>query len=454
MKSISILICAFLAAVTAAGQSKWKHEILIDGLHRGTGYFAVNKDGIPIYTAYTHVPGASNELPQAFRYKTNLTQTYFPGTSQGFTRRINDNGQVGWIGLDSKSLHAMVDGHDYYADIFPPGLPPDDANVIGIDGQGRPFWGASFPGQYSRLFLGGQEIYVGMELSNSSAQATVNKYGDTAFQALSGLTGNSVFDVFHNGVNYSANILGNNRYAANLLSLNDNNDLLWGGAGANTNGESVVFLNDQVYARSQYTDRPAALPVEITNSGHIAWLALTRGVAFLQVDGKDLSYIDGYLDQYEATQSYNYLSESGDIVWLGDDATNSNIRIIAKNQTDISSPLLGDRMPLTDRLYCYGIDDFGDALWSGSGVLTNHKVDTFVNGFNLTQDYLQGQAYDSSGGEAIGPNGQVLWQIVHPDHTFAYILSTPVAEPSTGFMMIAGIFLIRHRRGRAPHRGA
>ncbi len=447
MKSITILICVVLMVFAASGQSEWKHNVLIDGVTRGTAYFAVNRDGIPIYTAYTHVPGASNVLPQAFRYKTNLTQAAFPGPSQGFTRAINDHGQVAWIGLDSTSLHAMVDGHDYYADVLPPGLPPDDAGVLGIDGQGRPFWVASSPGQYARLFLGDKEIYVGMKLYDFSSQrAAVTRSGDMAFQAFSGLTG-GVYDLFHDGVNYSSAILGGNRYTGEF-SLNDHNDLLWDGGGDNTGREGAVFLNDQVYARSQYTDRPAAVAVKITNSGHIAWLALTRGVGFLQVDGRDLSHIDGHADQYQAPQGLTFLSESGNVVWLASDVVDSS-HVIAKNQTDISSALLGPQTPITDRLYCYGIDELGNALWSGSGPLTNHRVDTFVNGFNLTQDYLQGQAYDSSTGMAIGPNGQVLWQIVHPDHTFAYVLSSPVPEPGGIVLAGFGLGLLVARRTRS-----
>lgn len=447
-----LVAALFLAAVgpIVCAQGKWKHEVLIDRSEvEPNGNYVVNRQGIPTYTVKMNVPGASVKLLQAFKYKTNYTQLYFPGPSQGVAQAINDAGQFAWIALDSKSLHSMVEGHDYFADVYPPTLwPAADIGIRGITGDGRPSWGYVTNDDYTKLYLGSQPIYAEHKLSEVNGFfSQCNRRGDVSFQAASALTG-GILDVFHKGINYSASILGDNRSTSAQLSMNDQGDLLWTGWSTATGGEPVVYLNDRVIGVSQYRDGPAAQAVKLTNSGHVAWLSMTRGRAFVQLDGRDLSQVDGYANRYEVAPAYIKLSESGHIAWLGLDVTDAGRRALVKDQTDISTPLVGVQDPLHEFLYLKGISDSGQVLWSGTGEKTDHLPHVFVDSYDLTADFGVDPSMLASTAGAIGPNGEVLWIMAYPDRKFSYILSTPVPEPSQALLLVLGAGAVVWRRGR------
>lgn len=431
------VLCAVCAiAMSQAGYpSQWKHEVVVEHVWQHAGQYAVNREGIPIYTIYEMLPGVANRLPQAYRYKTNLTQKYFPGISQGFTKDINGNGQVAWNGWTDESEHAMVDGRDFFAEVHGP-APRDQfaTGVHGVDGAGTPFWSWSKIGEFSHLYHGTDEIYQGMQLTRVR-KSVINRNGHIAFLSYSALTDYEE-DVYHDGANLSASLLGGNQTMIPLVSINDSNHVLWGGGGDNTGGEIRVYLDDQLYARSELT-KPSAFPVKITNSGHIAWLKGTSARWYMQVDGQDFSYVNGHGPRIETPQTRQWLAESGDVLYEGGEPFYSwNQSFIVKNHEDISTPIIGERTEQFDRLYAVGMDDAGNALWYGQGNGTNHRMYTFVNDYNLSLDYLDDRPFLATGGLAIGPNGHVLWQVLHSDGFADFILSTPVPEPSAVLLLV------------------
>lgn len=437
-----------LASVAASSQGgKWKHEIIYDNFFRTDGIAAVNKDGIPTYTVYEDIPGVANQLPQVYRYKTNLTQAAFPGLSQGFTRFINDGGQVAWEGWTPDSLHSMVDAHDYARDAYPGGLPPanHDLGIKGLDANGLPLTTVGTIGEYGRVFHGAEEVYKGFGLSHMNG--VMNRRGDITLQALSSLTPRET-DLFHNGVNWSAPILGANRYAFPFPSVNDSNDVLWTGDGDNTGGEPWLFLNDRFYARSFLPELPQAVALRITNSGHIAWLARGSREAYLQVDMVDYSYVEGKANRFSTSEFSVFLDEAGHVAWLGHYLGARDAAII-RNHTDISTDVLGTRDIFKDQLWLSGIDEAGNVLWWGAGPNTNHRHEAFVNTFNLSHDFLGDRDYLNAAAAAFGPNGHVLWSVQWRNGLNSFVLSTPVPEPSTAATLSLFLLLRRKRAGRS-----
>jgi len=129
-----------------------------------------------------------------------------------------------------------------------------------------------------------------------------------------------------------------------------------------------------------------------------------------------------------------FINEPGDVLWVARDDVNQKYEIY-KNEQNLSGSLLGKTDGNDPYIEPLGLDQFGNALWHGSGEKTGHKNHIFVNQFDLSMDALGDDNYDWAFGLKIGLNGHVLWQVGNNDGTVDLWLSTPVPEPAAIFVV-------------------
>lgn len=385
--------------------------------------FGVNESGVPSYRAV--MPNGV----QAYRYKTSVNQTYLGPGSQGQTFGVNSSGQVAYTARDSQGYqHVMVDGHDFYADVF--SLTQDPAlqvNIRGIDEEGRAFWSSSFNGA-THVFLGNKELSPGA--LDSAVLSMVNPEGDAAWGHR---------DIFVGTQNISGSVLGSGGGGSSYPVLDSHGNVLWAGIGSATGMQYHVFLNSTDLTGDRGVNHGVST-YGIADDGTYLWgykdTQFNTHLMRNQVDLTELAFGSHSFGFSGGDQS---LGPDGSVVWMADDLE-TGYSVVFHNTEDISSAVTGG---LSTSGYFQGLDGRGNAVWAGGGLMTGGRAEVFVNQFNLSQDALYGQNYRLAGAMAVGLNGHVLWYTVNPDATLSVYLSTPVPEPS--ILLGALGFLFRRR---------
>jgi hypothetical protein len=443
MRTTALILIFTAIPLAASSQTQWVHEVLLQGdiaLSGGQFDYAVNKDGIPVYSSSK--PGGA--LFHAWRYRTNLDEAYLGPGTEGFATAINDLGHAAYRARNSASYHVMVEGHDYFTDVFGQSRDPNlDPGVRYVDNNDKPFWSTERQDNYRiRVFHGTDELSAGYEVVDFSPD-DMNRNGDSVWVANVRTNPNDSFsyDLFRNNVDYSKQILGSGSYGYSPR-INDNGDVIWSG-GYNAIGDDDLYLNGQ----NLTTGMPkidGVVPYGINNKGDFVWVGFEHR-PYKQKVYKNMTDISTPIFGDEAYNAGDpHLSDNGDVVWTAD--SKSTGRRLFHNADDISSSLLGTNT-LSTSFTIRGIDRNGNAMWSGYGALTSGLPHVYSGQFDLTRDALGPNfTWGNAGILAGGDNGSVLWGAWDSVNGGRLYLSTPVPEP--GWIVPLGMaigILIRRR---------
>ncbi len=430
---ISILFC-----LACQGQNQWKHEQLVKGTQGAEGsehtHF-INAQGIPCYTTI-----AAGGYRDAWEYKTNLNFKYLGPNSNGYTFGINDAGQVAWEGGTSASISVNVDGHDFYGPLFPPDPTQDRVAIRGLDDAGNPLWMWLKSG-VTRVFRGGQEISGGAAISNVMLYG-INGGGDTLYRAATyDDQGDYYNDLYKNGSNITADLLGPTR-VVQVGTLGSSGSVLWDALGSTTNGIFDLFLDNQNLTAGKFPTMKAAHPEGINSNNDFIWIRIDKDNTDHMMKGmEDISAGVPGLDIGGIQQNKNFINDRGDVLWNALDRNFGNIAIL--NGKNLTTDVVG----IATDFNVTGIDRFGNGVWYAAGPKVPVRS-VFVNQFNLSADAYGGFNYRAARSLAVGVNGQVLWEGADLDGTASVWLSSPVPEPGVvfGLTILAG-FGLRRRLG-------
>ncbi len=190
-------------------QSEWAHDRFIsfpDGV-TVEGFWPwgpnVSRTGTPVFGV---LEGNVGGRPQAYRRDLNINRYYLGAESQGRSPFVNDAGQVAYAAYTAQSHHVMVDGRDFFAEVFPPNNDRNyNASVRGIDSFGRPFWTWRLPDGRYQVFRGTEEMSVGRDVWDALIYS-VNRLGDCAWGAYVDTPGGKSLELFRNEVAYASPI--------------------------------------------------------------------------------------------------------------------------------------------------------------------------------------------------------------------------------------------------------
>lgn len=446
MRYIAFLI--FTSALSVAWpQTQWVHDRFISfpqGVSISTWWPwgpNVNRDGIPVFDV---LEGNVGGRPQAYRGELNINRWYLGPDSQGQRPFINDSGQVAYMAYTALSHHVMVDGRDFFAEVFPP---TNDltysASVRGIDSFGRPIWYWSDNNSKARVFRGTEEMSVGRDVWDPLIYS-VNHNGDFAWWAYVDTPDGKSLELFRNEVAYASPILGDG-FLAYPGYLNNVGDMLWAGRGAATAGVEHLFLNETNLTEGRVVGQRSMRANAINDRGDIAWRWHdSSGLIHVMLNWRDLTNeVFGAANRGSRTEVY--LSEAGDLAWVGS-SRNPSYTSIYLNTENLSASEIGATTEVGDGVFLKGIDRFSNVLWDGAGEGTAHRMEVFVNKFCLSRDALGDMNYRSATAMAIGQNGHVLWCMLDWEHNTHVYLSTIVPEPSGLLLVGVGLLPLMLRR--------
>lgn len=404
----------------------WKHELLFGGLELliASPYRTyVNRDGVPAYTA-----SVGNGI-QAFRYRTSLNAQYLGASSLGQAMGINDEGQVAYTALDRQGRqHMMVDGHDYYADLYTPTQDPSlSLDAQGVDSLGRPLWSRAINGDLTRVHLGVEEVSQARRIF-SPYLTGVSPGGIASWSAFLTEGGATVRDGYASSTNLSKPLLGDKREVVFRMPVNRNGDILWAGQGSKTDGKMHLFLTSQDLTPSLGQSR-VVIPEGLSDNGRTLWSWRDENQKdHLMRDAVDLTEQVFGQGAYTIYQQSNFISPSGVVGWLA--TPSGDYDKIFYETTDISSALLG----VNSAALPHGFDDRDGLLWTGRGRLTGNKTHVYYNQFDISLDALGAGAFSDARGLTIGASGHILWYAYVNGQGLSLFLSTPVPEPAPALL--------------------
>lgn len=360
---------------------------------------------------------------QVYKGFDNLNEIYLGVGSAGVATGTNRYGQAAY-GAQSADLafHVMVDGHDYFNDVYGhDNNPSRDIVTSGVDDTGQPLWYTYVTGQKAHVYKGTQELSAGLSISTGGI--TLNDISANGYAVWTGYDSTEgVFDVYRNTENISKAVLPSTRSVALISKVSPKGDVLWVGNETPTSRADMYINYTKV--TGNMADLYFATPLGMTASGHYFWTKQRTGVVgkHLWRDQEDISALV-FGDTQSSTMERAYFNESGDVLWLASTRDGVGAGVY------LNTTLLSDILGTFDRRNITGVDGAGNAVWWGAGETTGHKTDVFVNKFDLTKDAL-GENYYHARAVAVNEKGQVLWFSSQGDDDFSVWLSTPVPEPS------------------------
>lgn len=207
---------------------------------------------------------ATGWVGNVYRDSTIVSQS--AGALEGYPKAINALGQIAWCGLlGSGGYDAFVDQECVSAKLAPP--KSQNAYAADLNDLGHLLWNtggnAQVPGG---VYLDTWRISALVPGVTGSMGIAVNNNDQVAWYG----SLNSRCDVFRNGDNLSASVLGYYR-AAGPRDINDVGQVLWSGHGTNTSDYTHVFLDQMDISAPVIGAQADARAIALTPDGHVMW---------------------------------------------------------------------------------------------------------------------------------------------------------------------------------------